>query len=467
MTGMTPDITTSMTLSQAAVATHGGLVGQDVGFTAVSTDTRTIKQGDLFVALRGANFDGHDYVGQARENGAGSLMVDCRVESELSQLVVEDTRIGYGRLASAWRDRVDPQIIALTGSNGKTTLKEMLAAILSVDHTVLATVGNLNNDIGVPATLLRLKDEQVAVIEMGANHVGEIDYLTRLVKPDVAILNNAGRAHIGEFGSEENIARGKAEILHGLNDDGVFVYHADSKWTALWQDLAKDCRSVCFGLSEVADYRLLEESYRVNWDSQGFSINFAILETSTGTTHELTLQLAGRHNAMNATAAFAGARQMGCTTESIRQGLSMLAPVKGRLKPMSGIAGQIVIDDSYNANPDSVEAAINVLSTAPGRRYLVLGDLAELGEEAEVLHAALGTYAQKQGIEGVYTCGRLSRATSYAFGQAGLHYADREALVKALLKNTGEGDVLLVKGSRSSAMEHVVNAMVQPGDRVC
>ncbi len=463
MTSMTP----SMSLSQAAIATRGRLVGQDGSFAAVSTDTRTINNGDLFVALRGANFDGHEYVEQARQSGASSLMVDYQTDCELSQLVVEDTRTGYGLLASAWRDMVNPQIIALTGSNGKTTLKEMLAAILSVDRSVLATAGNLNNDIGVPATLLRLRNERVAVIEMGANHLGEIDYLTRMVRPDVAILNNAGRAHIGEFGSEENIARGKAEILRGLNERGVFVYHADSKWVSLWQDLAQDCSSVSFGLSEAADYRLLENSYQVNWNAHGFSSRFAIKEKSTGAIHDLSLQLVGRHNAMNATAAFAGAIQMGCSIESIRQGLAKLAPVKGRLKPMRGIAGQIVIDDSYNANPDSVEAAINVLSTAPGRRYLVLGDLAELGEQAQALHASLGMHAQKQGIDGVYTCGGLSQATSYAFGQAGLHYADREALVKALLQNTGEGDVLLIKGSRSSAMEYVVNAMAQPGDRLC
>jgi len=272
---------TSMSLSSVAEKINASIVGEDVVFSSVSTDTRRICSGDLFVALKGENFDGHDYVDQAFEQGAVAAMVSHAVSEKLSQLLVNDTRLGLGELAMEWRKQVNPRVVALTGSNGKTTLKEMLAAILSKENHVLATQGNLNNDIGVPLTLLRLQDEEIAIVEMGANHVGEIDYLSRMAQPDVAILNNAGRAHIGEFGSEEAIAHAKAEILNGLNDQGVFIYNADSKWVPLWKKLASEVNSLSFGTSVEADYQLLDD-YRLSWNESAFYALFTIEERQTG-----------------------------------------------------------------------------------------------------------------------------------------------------------------------------------------
>ena len=451
---------TSMTLSSVAEKINASVIGAEAVFSSVSTDTRNIRSGDLFVALKGENFDGHDYVGKAFEQGAVAAMVDHAVSDEASQLLVDDTRLGLGRLAAVWRDLVNPRVVALTGSNGKTTLKEMLAAILSEENHVLATLGNLNNDIGVPLTLLRLQDEEVAIVEMGANHVGEIDYLTKIARPDVAILNNAGTAHIGEFGSEENIAHGKAEILNGLAEQGVFIYHADSKWVPLWNKLSSGVESLSFGMAQQADYRLLDD-YRLNWDESGFYAVFSIKEKKSGHQQVIRLPLAGKHNAMNATAAAAAARSLGVSFEVISKGLEKIEPVKGRLKPVEGIGGQMILDDSYNANPDSVGAAMDVLKTAPGRKILVLGDLAELGAEVENIHAALGRLAEEKGIETLLTCGDVSKKSSDSFGGDSQHFSTRESLTSYLMENTGKDDFVLIKGSRSALLDQVVDALAK------
>jgi len=449
---------TSMSLSSVAEKINASIVGEDVVFSSVSTDTRRICSGDLFVALKGENFDGHDYVDQAFEQGAVAAMVSHAVSEKLSQLLVNDTRLGLGELAMEWRKQVNPRVVALTGSNGKTTLKEMLAAILSKENHVLATQGNLNNDIGVPLTLLRLQDEEIAIVEMGANHVGEIDYLSRMAQPDVAILNNAGRAHIGEFGSEEAIAHAKAEILNGLNDQGVFIYNADSKWVPLWKKLASEVNSLSFGTSVEADYQLLDD-YRLSWNESAFYALFTIEERQTGYQQLMRLPLAGKHNAMNATAAFAAARMLGVSSETISQCLANLDPVKGRLRPVSGLQEQIILDDAYNANPDSVSAAMDVLITAPGRKILVLGDLAELGNDAEKIHADLGSLAFEKGIDVLLTCGEISRHSSDSFDNEGQHFETREALIEWLKAHTGKDDYVLIKGSRSALMDQVVDAL--------
>ena len=449
---------TSMSLSSVAEKINASIVGDDVVFSSVSTDTRRIRSGDLFVALKGENFDGHDYVDQAFEQGAVAAMVSHAVSEKLSQLLVNDTRLGLGDLAREWRKQVNPRVVALTGSNGKTTLKEMLAAILSKENHVLATQGNLNNDIGVPLTLLRLQDEEIAIVEMGANHVGEIDYLSRMAQPDVAILNNAGRAHIGEFGSEEAIAHAKAEILNGLNDQGVFIYNADSKWVPLWKKLASEVNSLSFGTSVEADYQLLDD-YRLSWTESAFYAVFIIEERQTGHQQLMRLPLAGKHNAMNATAAFAAARMLGVSPETISQCLQNLEPVKGRLKPVSGLQGQMILDDAYNANPDSVSAAMDVLITAPGRKILVLGDLAELGNDAEKIHADLGSLAFAKGIDVLLSCGEISRHAADSFDHKGQHFDTREALIEWLKAHTGKDDYVLIKGSRSALMDQVVDAL--------
>lgn len=453
----------SMTVSKLADGLQVPYIGEDVAFTSFSTDTRSIEKGVLFIALQGEHFDGHDYVEQAVLKGAAALMVSRQVDVDAPQLLVDDTRIGLGQLASFWRQYVDPMVVALTGSNGKTTLKEMLSAILSIDDSVLATKGNLNNDIGVPLTLLSLKNESMAVVEMGANHVGEIDYLTRIANPDVAILNNAGRAHIGEFGSEENIARTKAEILNGLKEGGVFIYHADSQWVSLWQSLieASDhkIKACSFGVSDQAEYVLDEASYKLVWNEAGYESVFSVSDRLNHRDFELRLKLAGKHNAMNALAAVAVCLQMGKTPETIQQGLASLMPVRGRLYPVKGGMGQLLVDDSYNANPESVMAAIDILKTAPGRRALVLGDLAELGEGEVKIHADLGRYADSAGIDVLYGCGPSARHATEAFNGESHHFADISTLTQHLLSKGDAFGVMLIKGSRSSAMDQVVDAL--------
>lgn len=281
----------------------------------------------------------------------------------------------------------------------------------------------------------------------------------KMARPDVAILNNAGRAHIGEFGSEENIAHAKAEILNGLNDQGVFIYNADSKWVPLWKKLASEVKSLSFGTSAKADYQLLD-NYRLNWNESGFYAGFTIAEKRTGHQQIIRLPLAGEHNAMNAVAAYAAARTLGVSSEVIGKCLKNLEPVKGRLKPVTGKSDQVILDDTYNANPDSVSAAIDVLVTAPGRKILVLGDLAELGDDAENIHAELGRLAFEKGIEVLLTCGDISRKSSCSFNRQTQHFTTRASLIAYLQANTGKDDFVLIKGSRSALMDQVVDALV-------
>jgi UDP-N-acetylmuramoyl-tripeptide--D-alanyl-D-alanine ligase len=445
-----------MSLSQVAAALDGRLLGGDASFTAVSTDSRHLAPGELFVALTGPRFDGNDYVGQAAVHGAVAAVVSRPVDVAMPCLLVPDTRIALGRLAASWRAACPARVVAVTGSNGKTTLKEMIAAILRERGPVLSTVGNLNNDVGVPLTLLRLQDEPYAVIEMGANHLGEIRYLSELARPDVAVLNNAGRAHLEGFGTEENIARGKAEIVTGLQPRGTFVYNADSSWAPLWRDLAAGRNCLTFGIGAAADVTS-PGSARLDWTDRGFRNRFT-LRAGEGTV-EAELALAGAHNRSNALAAAAAALAVGCTLEQIRDGLARVEPIRGRLEPLHRGDGAWVIDDSYNANPDSVAAAIAVLGAAAGRKLLVLGDLAELGPETAALHARIGTQARSAGLDALYTVGAASEAASRSFGTGASHFADQPALIDALRRVVGAGDVVLVKGSRSAGMEKVVAAL--------
>jgi UDP-N-acetylmuramoyl-tripeptide--D-alanyl-D-alanine ligase len=453
-----------MTLAGVAAALEGRLLGGDAAFTAVSTDSRHLAPGELFVALTGPRFDGNDYVGQAAVHGAVAAVVSRPVDVAMPCLLVPDTRIALGRLGSLWREASRARVVAVTGSNGKTTLKEMVAAILRERGPVLSTAGNLNNDIGVPLTLLRLQDEPYAVIEMGANHLGEIRYLTGLARPDVAVLNNAGRAHLEGFGSEENIARGKAEILTGLGPQGTFVYDGDSRWVPLWRELAAGRRCRTFGLDPATDVTS-PGAARLDWTERGFHSRFAI-RAAEGTI-EVELALAGAHNRRNALAAAAATLALGATLEQVRAGLAAVRPVRGRLEPLRRRDGAWVIDDSYNANPDSVAAAIAVLAAAPGRRVLVLGDLAELGAESAALHAGVGDEARAAGIEVLYTVGTTSAAASRAFGAGATHLADQGALLEALRGAVGPGDVVLVKGSRSAGMDRVVAVLANGESFAC
>ena len=453
-----------MKLSQVAATLEGRLLGGDAAFSAVSTDSRHLAPGDLFVALKGPRFDGNDYVGQAAVHGAVAAVVSRRVDVAMPCLLVPDTRLALGRLASLWRGASPARVVAVTGSNGKTTVKEMIAAILQERGSVLSTVGNLNNEVGVPLTLLRLGDEPFAVVEMGASHLGEIRYLSELARPDVAVLNNAGRAHLEGFGSEENVARGKAEIVSGLQARGTFVYNADSRWSPLWRDLAAGRDCLTFGVEPGADVTS-PGSARLHWTARGFHNGFAV-RTAQGTV-DVQLALAGAHNRCNALAAAAAATALGCTLEQIRAGLARVEPVRGRLRPRRRVDGAWVIDDSYNANPDSVAAAIAVLAAAKGRRLLVIGDLAELGADSAALHADIGRQARAAGVEALYTVGLASEAAHRSFGAGAAHFADQSALVGALRRAVGPGDVVLVKGSRSAGMEKVVAALTTEECSAC
>jgi UDP-N-acetylmuramoyl-tripeptide--D-alanyl-D-alanine ligase len=445
-------------LSEVARLLDGEATGADVVFTAVSTDSRQLPAGALFVALTGPNFDGHDFVAAARQRGAVAALVGRPVADPLPQLRVADPRLALGRLAAAWRARFTGPLIALTGSNGKTTLKEMIAAILRQRGPTLATEGNLNNDLGVPLTLLRLNAEHAyAVIEMGANHHGEIAYLTHLVRPDVAIINNAGPCHLDGFGDVAGVARGKGEIFQGLGPDGVAIINRDDAYADYWAGLNPGRRIVDFGLDRPAAVRGAVLDAATN--------RFRLL-TADGEI-EISLPLPGRHNVRNALAAAAAALAVGATLEDIRRGLENLRGVGGRLQRLPGWHGGAVIHDAYNANPASLAAALEAVGAGPGRKWLVLGDMRELGPAAEALHARSGREARNAGFERLYALGEHSRAAATAFGTGGQYFDDVDALVAHLnraLRQGGEPALVLVKGSRGMRMERVVAALTATGE---
>lgn len=451
---------TALTFSQAAAAIGARHLGAEAQIRAVSTDTRTLAQGDLFVALRGPNFDGHDHLAAAARAGAVGALVERESAQPFPLLVASNSRLALGRLAAEWRRRSPARVVAVTGSNGKTTVKEMLAAILGQAGETLATRGNLNNDIGVPLTLLRLQEEAFAVVEIGANHCGEIADLTALTRPDVALLINAGRAHLEGFGSLEGVARAKGEIAQGLGADGVFVFDADSPWAGLWRKLGEHCRILTFGSAGQADVGLDEAGATVQWDETGFCSRFRL--TLAGEALDIKLHLGGLHNRRNALAAAATAHALGVSADQIIAGLGRLRPVKGRLAPVRGRNGAALVDDSYNANPDSVLAAIDLLSTAPGRRVLVLGELAEMGPDSERFYAEIGAYARAKGIDQTLATAEAA-AAARAFGAGGASFGEIQALIETLAGRLGPDDRVLVKGSRRARMERVVAALAQPG----
>ena len=446
----------AFTLAEMAPAIHARHLGSDSRFAAVSTDTRTLVNGDLFVALKGPNFDGHDYLDQALAQGAVAAVVDHEMPLECPQLVVPDTRIALGLMAAEWRQKSTAQVIAVTGSNGKTTVKEMIAAILSRNGTVLATQGNLNNDIGLPLTLMKLQDEKFAVIEMGANHPGEIAYLSKITRPDVALLNNACRSHLEGFGTLEGVAKAKSEIVSGLAETGCFVFNADDNFAPFWGGVAAGRRLCTFGIRQPADISS-PGSLELQWHAQGFSSRFAV-NIPTGSL-TIDLPLAGEHNRMNALAAIAASLQVGASEQNIVDGLASIRPVKGRLQPLQGRQGVWLIDDSYNANPDSVGAAINVLAQAPGRRFLVLGELGELGQGTLGFYRELGQQAQAAGIDHLYAVGEAGEAAQQ-MTRGGAVFEHRESLIERLQQELRSGDRVLVKGSRRAGMEKVINALV-------
>ena len=443
-----------MRLSEAALATRGQLIGADVEFCCVGTDSRAIKKGQLFVALKGENFDGHEYAAQSLEQGASAVLVS-KASNVSPAVVVEDTRLALGDLASHWRAKFDMPVVAITGSNGKTTVKEMLAAILKVatadDASVLATQGNLNNDIGLPMTMLNLgKQHRYAVLEMGMNHTGELSYLSNLAKPNVALVNNAGTAHIGELGSLEAIANAKGEIFEGLADGGTAIINADDVFANLWKNLASKHQQVTFGLKAKADVTAKYELHAASSDLELIAPNGTV---------KFTLPAPGLHNVSNALAAASAALALNVLLENIATGLSNFAGVKGRLQTKQGFAGAKVIDDTYNANPMSMKAAIDVLKASAVQRIFVMGDMAELGADAASMHAEIGAYAKTAGIEKFYALGELTKNAVTAFGANAMHFGTVEALAESLKSIMNAETTVLVKGSRSMRMERVVDAI--------
>ena len=442
-----------MTLSTAARAVQGTLRGADTEFTGVSTDTRRLTRGDLFVALTGPRFDGNAFVAQAAQSGAVGALVSRAIEAPIPTVVVDDTRLALGRLAADWRSRFNIPLVAVTGSNGKTTVKNMIAAILAERGATLATAGNLNNDIGVPLTLLRLRArDRFAVIEMGMNHSGEIDTLTHLASPTVALVNNAAAAHLAGLGSVEAVAHAKGEIFSGLAADGTAVINADDPYAGLWRNLAGTRRLLSFGLDQAAD---IHATYTL--EDRGSLIH---LHTPHGET-TMRLPLLGRHNVMNALAASGAALAAGASLADIQAGLEKLKAVSGRLEIKRGVHGARVLDDSYNANPDSLAAGIEVLRNAGGVRVLVFGDMGELGESAGALHRRIGALAHQVGIEHLYALGELSREAVSAFGSGAQHFETHEAMTEALRHNLRAGMTVLVKGSRAMKMERIVAGIVE------
>jgi UDP-N-acetylmuramoyl-tripeptide--D-alanyl-D-alanine ligase len=447
-----------MTLSQAAAAIGGRVQGADVPFARVSTDTRTIQGGDLFVALRGERFDGHAFVAKAGEAGAVAAMVDAQsavdVQHALPVLVVDDTRLALGRLGAHWRSRFDFPVIALTGSSGKTTVKEMIAAILreaaGSGDAVLATRGNLNNDIGVPLMLLEMKaGQRYAVIETGMNHAGEIDYLAKLAAPDVVLVTNAGRAHIEYLGSEEAIARAKGELFEAAPADAVAVINADDRYAPLWRGLAGSRRTIEFGLQGAA----VTGTYTLR------DLDSEIVLTTPAGVATTTIAAPGVHNVRNALAAAAAAIALDIPVSTIARGLARYRGIKGRLQRKAAANGAVVIDDTYNANPESARAAIDVLGQMAGTRILVLGDMGELGADAPRLHEELGAYARKAGVDRLLTLGEHATLTARAFGSGARHFTKIEELVADVRAALGKDVTVLVKGSRFMKMERVVDAI--------
>jgi UDP-N-acetylmuramoyl-tripeptide--D-alanyl-D-alanine ligase len=455
------------TLSAVAREVRGRLIGADRAFGAVGTDTRALPPGALFVAIKGARFDGNDFVGKAAERGAAGALVSRPADLPLAQIEVDDTVRAFGAMAQAWRANFSIPVVAVTGSAGKTTVKELIASILARRLLVCVTQGNLNNEIGVPLSLMRLaaRDEAM-VVELGANHAGEIAYLGRLVAPTIAVITNAGAAHLEGFGSIAGVAAAKGELIDCLPADGVAVLNADDAFFADWRRRAGQRRVTSFGTAAGADVRLIGTPA-----ANGETSRFA-LALPDGTTIAISSALVGRANVANALAAAAAAWTAGATPAEIERGLAAARPVQGRMNLMRGALGATLIDDSYNANPSAAMAALDYLAERPGRRILVLGDMKELGADAPRLHREIGEYARGR-ADDVVAIGALAAEAARAFGPNAPVCADLDEARAAIEARLAADVTVLIKGSRSMGLERLVAALAQgapaasPGVRPC
>ena len=449
------------TLSSFAADCGGRLVGPDAAWSALSTDTRRLAAGELFVALRGPNFDGGGFLAAAAAAGAVGALAERTGPEGFPVILVPDALAALQRAAAACRARYPGIVIGVAGSNGKTTCKEMIAAILGQRGETLATRGNLNNHIGLPLTLLRLEGQQRhAVIEMGANHPGELAALSTLALPAIGIVTNAGAEHLEGFGSLEGAARAEGELFAALGRDGIAVLNADDEFCGLWRDMTV-ARVVTFGLGAKADFSARD--IRTQATAEGFLTGFTLLAPEGEV--RVALQLAGRHNVMNALGAAAAAMAAGATLAEVAAGLARMRPVPGRLVLRPAAGGAWLIDDSYNANPSSLEAAIDVLAALEGRRWLVLGDMGELGEHAVEAHVEAGRYARAHGVERLFAVGALAARAARAFGEGGSEHPDVAAIAAAVRAGLAPDVRVLVKGSRSNRLERVVEALT-PADAV-
>lgn len=443
--------------AEIALMLDGALTGRNVSISNVSTDSRVIAEHDLFIALKGPNFDGSAFVADVKEKGAAAVVVEQAVAVDIPQIIVQDTRLALGQLAAAVKARLAPKTIAVTGSAGKTTVKEMMAAILSRRGDVLATQGNFNNDIGVPLTMLRLTEQhQYAVLELGANHQGEIAYTTSLAKPDVAIITNVAPSHLEGFGDVYGVARAKGEIFNAVTAQGLAIIPADSEYRDYWLRRLEGKPVQQFSATSVADYHATD----IVLDSNGC----AGFELHCPTGHQfIQLTIPGKHNVANALAAAAACIAVGASLADVQLGLAQMQAVKGRTNVKMVTPQLRLIDDTYNANVESVKAAIDLLASYNGYRVLILGDMAELGADARLYHEEIGLYAKKAGINLLFTLGVLSQSASDLFNGQGAHFSSRQALLQRLMPVVTEQQevTLLVKGSRSAKMELVVQDLLE------
>ena len=454
-----------LTMQEVANAVKGKLSGTNTQCQSVSTDSRNIQKDALFVALRGAHFDGHQFVAAAIDKGAAGVLVDTPQDSELPQVVVTDTEQALGQLAGWWRSRFEIPVVAVTGSNGKTTVKEMVGRVLNVNAHTLVSMGNFNNPVGLPLSLFNLDaSHRYAVVEIGMNQIGEIKRLASIAKPTCAVITNAGAAHLENLDNVDQVAQEKGSLIGALDETGVAVLNIDSTHFSTWKAMAGGCQVVTFGLSNKADVSATYEALEFGSILQ--------VQTPHGAL-DIKLQLAGEHNVVNALATIAVGIALDIALDDIKTGLQSMQAVAGRLQLRRHFRGGPLIDDTYNANPNSVAAALSFLANLSGDRRLVFGDMFELGPNGEQFHREVGRLARGCGVGRFYSLGELSATAAQEFGRGARHYRDRNELLKDLGAEIDATTTVLIKGSRGMKMDEIADflcvseAQTSSGERAC